>query len=112
MLGGYIGLCLGYSFLQIPDLIFVITRKAKKYYLEKQARKNSVNSYPLNVSLHEIQLQGVTKPKVKGADEVFSDKKHFQQTGTRKSTLDMDSLADFINKINEKVDKLERRMNE
>ena len=31
-IGGYIGLCLGYSFLQIPDFILYVVEKLKRYY--------------------------------------------------------------------------------
>ena len=35
--GGYIGLCLGYNFLQIPGLILVLSRKLKIFHSGKES---------------------------------------------------------------------------
>ena len=41
-IGGYIGLCLGYSILQVPDFLLGIVSKIKKYVLHKQEKKMKV----------------------------------------------------------------------
>jgi len=41
-IGGYIGLFLGFSLLQIPGLILLITRNAKKYFTKLGSTKNNV----------------------------------------------------------------------
>ena len=53
-IGGYIGLCLGYSFLQIPALILFIMRKLKKYYSALRHRRHSIG--PLHIDVQENQL--------------------------------------------------------
>lgn len=40
-IGGYIGLCLGYNFLQIPALITIILRAFKGYVQPQKLIKNS-----------------------------------------------------------------------
>jgi hypothetical protein len=42
--GGYIGLCVGYSFLQIPDLILHFCQIVKKFYLKKKFGVTDVES--------------------------------------------------------------------
>ena len=44
-IGGYIGLCLGYSLLQIPELLLALFRKTNKFYLA-MGEKASENIVP------------------------------------------------------------------
>ena len=36
-IGGYVGLFLGYNLLQIPDLVLLLSAKAKKYFSRETA---------------------------------------------------------------------------
>ena len=42
-ISGYIGLCLGYSLLQIPELVIMIFCKAKGYFLMKLLKRHDNN---------------------------------------------------------------------
>ena len=42
-IGGYIGLCLGYSLLQVPDFLLVLVSQIKNYILHKQNKKMKVD---------------------------------------------------------------------
>ena len=40
-IGGYIGLCLGYNFLQVPALIAIVLKAFKGYFKSQKSIKNS-----------------------------------------------------------------------
>ena len=42
-IGGYIGLCLGYNLLQVPDLITTVFRKLKDHFKSQKMIKNYDN---------------------------------------------------------------------
>ena len=39
--GGYIGMCLGYSLLQIPNFVLLVTDKIKKWYAGSSYRSKT-----------------------------------------------------------------------
>ena len=86
--GGYIGLCLGYSFLQIPDLILWIIQKLKKYFPTLRSRRNSVGPFPLRMVANEPQLENRPDSEAHNQD------------------LELE-----LNKLKERMDKLTERLN-
>ena len=52
-IGAYIGLILGYSILQIPDLILLVSRNAKKYLVSRNASGTNNLSRPLTICVKE-----------------------------------------------------------
>ena len=54
-IGGYIGLFLGYSILQIPNIMTVLMKRANKWYSERASRsKNMVDMYPSGNTIEKI----------------------------------------------------------
>ena len=51
--GGYIGLFLGYSFLQIPDFIILIVLRAKSWVEQIQEGRDPNQTRALKVMVHE-----------------------------------------------------------
>ena len=51
-ISGYIGLCLGYSLLQIPELVIMIFCKAKRYCLMKIFKRSDITCTSINKNLH------------------------------------------------------------
>ena len=60
-IGAYIGLFLGYSLLQIPDLIQFVSRKAKQYI--RNRTPNVINILPLPTQVH-------VKEQISNSDDV------------------------------------------
>ena len=56
-IGGYIGLILGYSLLQIPDFILLLRLKAKKYFGKRKfpTKFTSALTYPQEKSLEKYR---------------------------------------------------------
>ena len=52
-MGGYIGLFLGYSFLQIPDFIILIVLRAKSWVEQIQEGRDPNQTKTLKVMVHE-----------------------------------------------------------
>ena len=52
-MGGYIGLFLGYSFLQIPDFIILIVLRAKSWVKQIQEGRDPNQTKTLKVMVHE-----------------------------------------------------------
>ena len=61
--GGYIGLFLGYSFLQIPDVILFIVLKAKRWLEQIREGRDQNKTKPLKIMVHEniSASQGISK---------------------------------------------------
>lgn len=51
--GGYIGLCLGYSILQLPDIVLSAIRYFKKYYSEKFNKGHDISTSSFNSTTKE-----------------------------------------------------------
>ena len=51
--GGYIGLCLGYSILQVPDIILWVIRKVRKYFSGMFTTKPGISPRPINITEEE-----------------------------------------------------------
>ena len=55
-IGGYIGLFLGYSILQIPNTLTLLIKRAIKWYSEKTTRsKNMVDIHPSVDTIERIE---------------------------------------------------------
>ena len=52
-IGAYIGLFLGYSLLEIPDLIRFMCRKAKKYFENRKSNVTNILPHPTKVNVTE-----------------------------------------------------------
>ena len=52
-IGAYIGLFLGYSLLQIPDLILLLSRNAKKYFGKRNASVHNDLPHPTKIYVNE-----------------------------------------------------------
>ena len=62
-MGGYIGLFLGYSFLQIPDFILFIVLRAKRWLEQIREGRDQNKTKPLKIMVHENMSasQGISK---------------------------------------------------
>ena len=68
-IGGYIGLFVGYSILQIPNTLFALTRKCKKYYLKMKKGKGSIPSSGIHVHVKERKLNDAHKSQLSYSDQ-------------------------------------------
>ena len=99
-MGGYIGLCLGYSFLQIPDLILMIVRKLKKYYAELRHRQGAVSvtgPLPLRIDVQEKQSNNGPDTRENIPELDIYDVVHSLQIEQNKMTEKMDELTERMN---------------
>ena len=62
-MGGYIGLFLGYSFLQIPDFIILIVLRAKSWLQKIREGRGQNQTETLKVIVHEHMSISQGKPK-------------------------------------------------
>ena len=53
-IGGYIGLILGYSLLQIPDFVVMLYLKVKKYLEKSNATVTNASPCPQEINVEEI----------------------------------------------------------
>lgn len=64
-IGGYVGLCLGYSILQLPDFVHKMLMKLKKWFLNvKQARSDTGSSTVSIVVIRETELDDPTEDAI------------------------------------------------
>ena len=89
-IGGYIGLCLGYSILHIPDLILLIMRKLKKYYSELRPGRDSIGPMPLRIVVLENQLNNRPDSKANNSELDNNDVIRSIQIELKKITEKMD----------------------
>ena len=68
-IAGYIGLFVGYSILQIPNTLFALTRKFKKYYSKIKKEKGSVPSIGIHVNVKEGILNDACKSQLSHSDQ-------------------------------------------
>ena len=54
--GGYIGLCLGYSILQIPEYILKIVQKLKTRYSRKILQGDKITPLPIKITVGNRML--------------------------------------------------------
>ena len=52
-MGGYIGLLLGYSFLQIPDFIILNVLKTKGWFEQFREKRDQNQTRTLKITIHE-----------------------------------------------------------
>ena len=50
-IGGYVGLCLGYNFLQVPALITIVLKMFKEYFKSQKDNRNSNSVSKLRVAI-------------------------------------------------------------
>lgn len=106
--GGYIGLCLGYSLLQLPDLILWISRKTKKYYENKRSRSDNTVPFPLE----ETQFANGSHSKGNSEEQGIYKALYFVQIEQTKMAQRIDILTEFMNKMNEKGNEVTGNTNE
>ena len=83
--GGYIGLFLGYSFLQIPDTILYIVSRLKKY--SKQS--HNVAPTPLDITVQEVDYtQSSSTPNATGVEIKYAMNLQIMQNTERLNKLD------------------------
>ena len=68
-IGGYIGLFVGYSILQIPNTLFALTRKCKKYFSKMKKEKGSIPSFGIHVNVKEGKLNDAYKSQLSHSDQ-------------------------------------------
>jgi hypothetical protein len=59
--GGYIGLCLGYNFLQIPGLILILSRKLKIFYSGKESKTDGIEITTSDGDMLESKLKDMPR---------------------------------------------------
>ena len=61
-IGGYVGLLLGYSILQIPEMIVVIARQLKRWYIERHSRVETIHiDHTLNIHERRLNMDNGSK---------------------------------------------------
>ena len=58
-IGGYIGLFVGYSILQIPKTLLTLTRKSKDLFHDIQNQNDPIISVGTRVNVHERARRGI-----------------------------------------------------
>ena len=66
---GYIGLFVGYSIIQIPNTLFTLTMKRKKYYSKMKKEKGSIPSFRIHVNVKEGKLNDAHKSQIGYSDK-------------------------------------------
>ena len=59
--GGYIGLCLGYGILQVPNIIVWVLYKLKKYFSEEWKMGSDISPMTLSITVHDNGEDGNAK---------------------------------------------------
>ena len=98
-------MCLGYSILQIPDLILLIIRKLKKYYLKFWFRRHSIGPLlPIRIVVQENQLNN--EP-----DSTTNNSQLDNNDDVQSLKIELNKLTETVNKLTEKVENLTERLN-
>ena len=87
-IGGYIGLCLGYSFLQIPNFVRKIIHQMKKLYWNRKYRKEACAQTESVLVAEQSHILGDTIHNTK--DETYPNEwilKRFQEIETKLDNL-------------------------
>ena len=90
--GGYIGLLLGYSVLQIPEFFLLILKNLKRYFLEIRGGQDRIAPLPIPVASLETSL---TKNENAKSNEL---------------DLQINDIRVELKRITEKLDKLTEHM--
>ena len=91
--GGYIGLCLGYSIWQLPNLLLFIYQKIRKHYAGKQNDRSQITPVPLNVTVAENNFNGMPDVRTNAFEHDVNGR--------------LNRLEEALAKINETMNKLE-----
>ena len=99
--GGYIGLVLGYSIVQIPDLILFLFWKLRKYYLQHKQRNyiNPTSNPSCSILVKETQMGKVAESNTKIQENDIYKILHSLK-------MDLDKTNQKIDSTNQKVDRL------
>ena len=103
-IGGYIGLCLGYSILQIPQFIVLILCKVKVYISKL---KDKINTDPKISFMLEHKILGDLQPN----DESIVQPKYIHSTIALMST-DIDKIHRKLNTLEQRFETLETNLRE
>ena len=95
--GGYIGLCLGYSLLQIPNLILFVMKKLKKYSSELRSRQNSIGMPGMHTSVHKNHLNNIPESKANNPEKKTYEAVQLLQIQLRNMTETMETLRERMN---------------
>lgn len=94
--GGYVGLFLGYSILQLPDILCKILKNMKKWFVKlKQARSENDRSVISIAIVPEVDLEDLTEKAIKNEtvtilDVVKWDKRNFIKVNANLQNLTTD----------------------
>ena len=102
-IGAYIGLFLGYSALQIPDLIQLVSRNFKKYLAKSRSIKHNVVPYTTKIHVKEdlpeiINQISTTNPNFDVLCMIHEKLEHISQR--------IDTLEKFTLKMNQKLEEI------
>ena len=106
--GGYIGLVLGYSLLQLPDFVIVIVTRMKRWLSQIQNRRNQGYAKMLAVIINDKLIT----PKViaqKEIDEACDTKGNDVCTDARYEVM-MKRIEKLENYVDSKFDEIIKRM--
>lgn len=95
-IGGYVGLCLGYSFLQIPELLTVLFCKIKKLYITVRQRATANMTANLRV-VYVAEYQNLESVSTAGSDMEKRDVNEMVCRGN--NTDDVDSRIVALEKM-------------
>ena len=103
-IGGYIGLFLGYSILQIPDFIVLIFYKVKMYI--SRSRKDTIKM-DSNISF-ETRQEG--SKNVNSNDDLFGVGRDVRSMIVKMSA-DIDEILTIVQKQEQRIESLEKNDN-
>ena len=92
-IGGYIGLCLGYSILQIPDFIQLLSSKFKKQFMIfRRKYHNKIDCIPSN----NTQMQEMIQPQPRSSGVI--------------SNSDINGLVNLVNSLREDANDVVKKL--
>ena len=103
-IGGYIGLCLGYSILQIPQFIVLILCKVKVYI---SGLKDKINTDPKISFMPEHKIVGHLQPN----DDPIGQPKYTHSTISLKNK-DIDKIDRKLHTLEQRFETLETNVRE
>ena len=96
--GGYIGLCLGYSMLQIPDLVLLIATSIKRSFGKIQKKQQ-------NIPLNSLHITSRRKNQSKQNDLTLKDLKQNTSEEGLSLTIEVEKLIEKVYRL-EKLSKM------
>ena len=106
--GGYIGLVLGYSLLQIPDFIIVIFTRTKRWLSQIENRRNQNHTKVWTVKLNDKELtsKGISQKET----NEFCDTKGNDVHTDAKYAVMMKRIGQLERSMDSKFDEILKRM--